>query len=176
MKIEQKTYAQILIVNKTDFIFSATYSEYEQMCPFLCFAGYFARDFRCSLKNPDGVVPEKDVILLLEDYWDLLTTDEKKAILDHELGHISNGDLKEIVTKIKKGENISTEVNEAHEKAADAYSADMNGSKAIYQGLMKALEVIVAGYRKKGYNITVDKVLATDKIIQNRLKVLKDNF
>ena len=174
MKVEQKSYAQILIVGKDDFIFSRIYREYEAMCPFMCFPGIVAWDFRASLKKPDGVVRDKDVILLLEDYWDLLAAEEKKAVLDHELGHISSGHLKVIAEQIKSGRYGGTKVDEGEEMEADAYSANLNGKKAMHHGLIKALEVIVLGYKEKGHRITLSQVIDNNPIIKNRLKVLAE--
>lgn len=174
MKVEQKSYAQLIIANPQDFIFSYVYKQYEEMCPFLCFPGMFAGDFRCSVKQPELIQNDKDVILVLEDYWNLLTVEEKKSILDHELGHIASGHLKETEDKARRGEHISNEVSEVKEKEADAYSVNLNGNKAMHAGLMKALDVIVDGYRKKGYRLSVDKVIENDAILRNRLKVLKE--
>lgn len=177
MKVEQKSYAQIVIVAPQDFIFSQVWSQYEATCPFLCFPGMLAGDFRCSLKKPEEIVLNKDVILLLESYWNLLASEEKKAILDHELGHISSGHLKAIEEKIKQqGKNFAATVDENDEKEADAYSADINGSKAMHNGLMKALTVIVDGYKKKGYSINVSQALNGNTIIKNRLKVLEEKM
>lgn len=174
MHVEQKSYAQIIIVTQADFIFSSTYKEYERMCPFLCFPGMFARDFRCSVKEPGKLELNKDVILLLEPYWKLLPSEEQKSILDHELGHIASGHLKAIEEKVSRGERLHAEVNEADEKQADAYSVDLNGSKAMHNGLMKALDVIVKGYRDKGHRITVSQVIENDPILKRRLKVMEE--
>lgn len=174
MKVEQKSYAQIVIVGREDFIFSRTYREYEAACPFMCFPGMVAWDFRASLKRPDGILKNKDIILLLEDYWDLLSSEEKKAVLDHELGHISNGDLKAIEERLKRGQFGGMKVDEGEEKRADAYSSNLNGKKAMYQGLLKALQVIVEGYKKKGHRLSVSQVIDHDPIIKNRLNVLKE--
>lgn len=175
MKVEQKTYAQVAIAARTDFIIGMIYDQYEAVCPFLCFPGILARDFRTSLRKPGEIMAEKDLILVLEDYWNLLSSEEKKAVLDHELGHIASGHLKAIEEKIKSG-NLPTQavVIEADEKEADAYSANLNGKKAMHAGLMKALDVIVKGYRKKGYRVKVSDVIAKDPVLRNRLKVLKE--
>ena len=172
MKVEQKSYAQILILGKGDFIFSHIYHEYEAMCPFMCFPGIVAWDFRASLKKHDGIVRDKDVIMLLEDYWELLAPDERKAILDHELGHISSGHLKAIEEKIKQGRFGGTKVDQTEEMEADAYSANLNGKKAMHHGLIKALEVIVLGAKQKGQRVTISQVIDHNPIIKNRLQVL----
>ncbi len=65
-------------------------------------------------------------------------------------------------------------VIEADEREADAYSAEINGSQAMYSGLMKAVDVMVDGYKRQGYPVTIDKVLDHDPIIRNRLKLLKN--
>lgn len=176
MKVEQKSYAQIILLNPNDFIFSSLYGEYEMMCPFMCFPGIVAGNIRASLKRAEDMVLNKDVIFILEPYWNLLDTHEQKAILDHELGHIASGHLKVIEEKIRRAgsNNIENEVNEADEKQADAYSADMNGHKAMHGALLKALEVMVQGYKKKGYRISVDDIIKKDSILRNRLKVLKE--
>lgn len=175
IQVEQKTYAQVVIINKEDFIFSFHYGQYEAACPFMCFPGISAAQFRTSVKEPEKIVPNKDIILLLAPYWNKLTSDEKKAILDHELGHISKGHLKTLAEKIKNGTMGSNPVDETEEKEADAYSSDMNGKPAMHHALLKALDVMVDGYREKGYSVTVDKVLNSDKILRNRLAVLDDN-
>jgi hypothetical protein len=174
MIVEQKTYAQILIIDKEDFIFSNHYREYEAACPFLCFPGECAADFRASLKEPAGVVPNKDVILLLKPYWAMLSSEEKKAVLDHELGHISKGHLRETAEKMKNGTLGSNPVSEVKEKEADAYSSEMNGKQAMHDSLLKAVEVIIGGYRAKGYRVSMDQVLKGDPILRNRLAVLDD--
>lgn len=140
----------------------------------MCFPGIAAWDFRASLKKPDGIVRNKDVILVLEEYWDALASDEKKAILDHELGHISSGHLKAIEEKMKQGNFGATKVNQGEEMEADAYSANLNGKKAMHHGLVKALEVMIGGYKKKGYRISVSQVIDKDPIVKNRLKVLAE--
>ena len=173
MIVDQKTYAQILIVEPTDFIFRNVYKQYEEMCPFMCFPGIVASNFRASLKEPEKIVLNKDVILLLSSYWAQLSTDEKKAVLDHELGHIAKGHLKEIAEKVKNGTLGSNPVSEVKEKEADAYSVDMNGKAAMHNGLLKAVDTMIDAYRKQGYIATLDKVLAQDPILRNRLKVLE---
>lgn len=170
--VEQKTYAQIVIIDKEDFIFSSEYGQYETMCPFMCFPGICAASFRTSVKEPEKIVPNKDVILLLAPYWKRLTPDEKKAILDHELGHISKGHLKLAAEKLAKGHTGASPVDETEEKEADAYSSEMNGKPAMYNGLLQALNLMVDGYRAKGYRITTDFVLSKDPILRNRLAVL----
>ena len=140
----------------------------------MCFPGIVAWDFRASLKNRDGIVRDKDVILLLEDYWNMLAADEKKAVLDHELGHISEGHLKAVEEKIKRGGFGGTRVNQDEEMAADAYSANLNGKKAMHHGLVKALEVIVGGYKQKGHRLAISQVIDGNPIIKNRLKVLAE--
>lgn len=173
MKVEQKTYAQVIIASRDDFIFSSVYNQYEMMCPFLCFPGPIAADFRTTLKTPEDVVPNKDCILLLEDYWKLLASEEKKAILDHELGHIASGHLKKLWEYFQKN-GSPPPTSEVEEKEADAYSVDMNGSKAMHNGLLKALDVMVAGFKRKGYRVTAEEIIKKDSIIRNRLNLLKE--
>lgn len=173
MIVEQKTYAQIIIIGVEDFIISSTYRAYESACPFLCFPGICATDFRASLREPEKVVANKDVILLLTDYWKLLSSDEKKAVLDHELGHIAKGHLKETAERIRSGNGGPSVVSEVKEKEADAYSAEMNGKPAMYNGLLKALDVIVEGIRTRGHKITAEEIIDRDHILKNRLEVLK---
>jgi hypothetical protein len=174
MKVEQKTYAQIVIVETEDFIFSKVYRDYEAMCPFLCFPGMFAGDFRSSLRRAEEVMRDKDVILLLAPYWALLSTEEKKAVLDHELGHIASGHLKKTEEYVRrngvpppnKGPNLK------EESEADAYSVNLNGNKAMHHGLMKAVDVMLGAYRKKGYNIGIQQVIDNDPILKKRLEIL----
>lgn len=110
--------------------------------------------------------------MLLSSYWAQLSSDEKKAVLDHELGHISKGHLKILAEKIKNGTIGSNPVSEVDEKEADAYSADMNGKPAMHHGLLKALDTMIQGARAKGYRVSIDDVLKADPILRNRLKVL----
>jgi hypothetical protein len=177
MRVEQKSYAQIVIVDRSDFIFGGIYDQYEAMCPFLCFPGMFAADFRGSTREPDLIQPDKDVILLLGPYWVLLATEEKKAILDHELGHISNGDLKKIEEKVRRtGRVTPSQVDQAEEMAADAYSSNLNGEAAIYEGLIKCLGIMVKGLKKRGYNLSVSEIINRDPIIRNRLNLLQEKI
>lgn len=174
MRVEQKSYAQIVIVDKDDFVFSHVYGQYEAMCPFMCFPGIVAPDFRASLKKPESIVNDKDIILLLEEYWGLLSHEEQKAVLDHELGHISSGHLKAIAEQLKRGNFGGPRVDEGDEKQADAYSASLNGKKAMYHSLIKAIDVMVGGYRAKGYRISTSAVIDGQPILKNRLAVLKE--
>jgi hypothetical protein len=174
MHVEQKSYAQVLIVNKNDFIFSSAYKAYESACPFMCFPGVCAKDFSTSLKDPKAITPGKDVILLLESYWNDLDSDEKKAVLDHELGHITNGDLKKLAEKLAKNPFFRSSVDFNEERKADQYSVELNGAKAMYNGLQKALNVILAPLQAKGMRVTLKDVAANDPIIAKRLEILKE--
>lgn len=173
MKVEQKSYAQILIVSPDDFISPAIYNFYERRCPFACFPGISAKNFRCILKNPEQVEPDKDLILLLEKYWNLLETNEKKAILDHELGHIVNGDLDRIAEYVKQG-TVPPVTTETIEKAADAYSAELNGKKAMYHSLIKATTLVAISLRKEGEDITGQELINKYGILKRRLEILKE--
>jgi hypothetical protein len=171
MKVEQKSYAQILIVNKNDFIFSSHYKQYAEICPFMCFPAICASSFRVILKNPQEVLPDKDVILMLESYWIHLSSEEKKAILDHELGHISNGDLEDVTKKLKAGQKAN-EVDFDQERKADHYSVQLNGRKAMHNAMHRALEEMLAPLRAKGSRATVADILASDEIIRKRMAIL----
>lgn len=174
MKVEQKSYAQILIVSDEDFVIREHYLEFEQQCPFLCFHKVFITNFRTALKEPEFVDFDKDVILILEDYWNKLSSVEKKTILDHELGHIASGHLEESAEQFKKG-NLTNEPKLSEEVEADAYSVGMNGKKAMHAGLLKAIDVIAAGARKRGIPLTVEHWIKFDPIMRKRLEILKDD-
>lgn len=177
MKVDQKSYAQVIVAERSDFILGSIYDQYEAVCPFLCFPGMFAGDFRGSVREPEAIVKNKDVILVLRPYWDLLETEEQKAVLDHELGHISEGHLKRIEEKIRRtGRGGSGEPDLTEEMEADAYSASLNGNKAIYHALHKVLDVMMGPYRKKGHNITIDYLLKHDHVMAARLKRLKEQI
>lgn len=172
MIVEQKTYAQILIIVPTDFIFSGLYRQYAEVCPFLCMPSICAPDFRASLKKPEMLVDDKDIILLLDSYWQQLSSEEKKAVLDHELGHIANGDLERLAEKAKKGQVGSNAPDFTEESKADAYSSEMNGKKAMRGGLLKAMQTMVDGARARGLQYTLDQWIASDPVIKKRLAVL----
>lgn len=173
MHVTQKSYAQILIVTPDDFISKSYYKFYESKCPFSCFPGMCAKDFRCILKDPDTVELDKDFILILKEYWDLLKPNEQKAILDHELGHIVNGDLERIAEDIKNGIRYQLP-NEDVEKAADAYSVELNGNKAMYNGLLKATDIVAGSLRKYGDDVTGQEIIDKSGILRRRLKTLKE--
>lgn len=173
MEVEQKSYAQILIVTPDDFISKSYYKFYERACPFSCFPGMSAKDFRCILKDPDSVELDKDLILLLKEYWDLLPPNEQKAVLDHELGHIVNGDLERVAEDIKNGIRYQLP-NEDVEKAADAYSVELNGNKAMHSCLLKAADIIAGSLRKYGDDITGQEFIDKSGILKRRLKTLKE--
>lgn len=100
------------------------------------YADMFAKS---GAEHLQGVAERMDVskplVAVAKQIEDFLTEEEIEAVIQHELGHIANGDLQ------KKFEGILDDVEA--EIAADAYAANLVSKKTMHDALIKLIDYLV---------------------------------
>lgn len=129
-------------------------------------------DISDSLKAVVASYKTGPTVVMLEDFFVDHSSEEVKAIMFHELGHVVNGDTASEPTTGRFVVDLDKEL------AADSYAAERTSPDAVKQGLLKCLQqqaVMVVKYAKKAKGQDPDKIFAMalkDEMIQKRLSAL----
>lgn len=165
MKVEQNQYAQVIFIDKSDIVEEEHYN-YLRMIAVGCSPSAGVDMFRTILVDPTCLVDGKHVIFLVNEKWNKLTSNAKKAFMDHEFGHIADGQLDSEEAKQAAGGVV---VKLEWEYAADDFSVAKNGKETMYMGLLEGLKLFSRDplYLNRGIDLTEDVA------IQKRLARLK---
>lgn len=95
-------------------------------------------DVSPEFKAKINVSGEGYVVTFCTDYFKGMSTLEREAILQHELGHIESGILDQTQTNVRKGAlGIVDDVE--NEILADRHAAERVGAATMYSALVKVL-------------------------------------
>ncbi len=161
MKVEQTKYGQILYLEEGDIVDDDTYTHLK-LVGIGCFANVYVPMFRTIVSEPELLVDGKHVIFFVQETANRLTSTSLKVLLDHEFGHIADGQLDTPEMQNMSGEGGAV-VKPEWEYAADDFSVKLNGQKTVYEALKNSVHIFANNpiYIENGYDLTKDPTIVS---------------
>lgn len=160
MKVTQHQLATILSLVREDFI-SGDFYDYFNNIGVGAVPKTSIGDLKSCFADPDQIPEGKHIIFTTDDFWGQLGSQAQAVFMDHEFGHILDGQLDS--DKVTDGGGGAIVVQE-WEFAADDNAVKHHGKEVVLKALLKAVdilydmgqdamqnEVIIARLKRLGY-------------------------
>ena len=167
MKVEQSEYGQIVFFSKDDFVDEGTFS-YIKMIGIGAISKMAVLNFKTILTDPDPLSEDKHLIFTVQEVWNALSASTQKAIMDHEFGHIADGQMDSETMKAAVENGGGAIVIPEWEFAADDFSAERNTKEGTLKALLECTDL----FSKDAMYTDLGIKLKDDPVISARLKRL----
>lgn len=141
MRLENNEFAQVIYLDKGDIVEDFIYDGLKTVAVG-CSPAAGVEMFRTILTDPDILADGKHVIFLVNEVWNKLSSTAQKAIMDHEFGHIADGQLdSEEMLKSTQDGGGGLVIKAEWEFAADDFSVSRNGRIVVFKALIETIKL-----------------------------------